>query len=388
MIGLQPTNKGFDPSKAILLLGALLLTVLFVSPLIWSSAEASEGQQPPAQDGPDNETCFACHASPDLQTELSSGEILDLTVFPGAFDNSVHGMADLQCIQCHTEIEGYPHPPIQADTRREYTINQYRVCADCHQEKYDETLDSVHSRALAGGNFNAAVCTDCHGAHDVRPPGEPRSQIAQTCRQCHTTIYDQYRDSVHGEALIGQGNPDVPVCTDCHGVHSIEGPSADHEFRLFSPQLCAECHADEELMAKYDISTNVFDTYVADFHGTTVTLFQQIAPGQETNKALCIDCHGVHDIIGVDDPDSPIIKENLLNTCQKCHPDATTNFPSAWLGHYEPSPQNAPIVYYVDLFYKIFIPAVLGGMAIFVIGDAGHRILQRRSKSEEEKSDE
>ena len=28
-------------------------------------------------------------------------------------------------------------------------------------------------------------------------------------------------------------------------------------------------------MAKYGLNTNVLNTYVADFHGTTVTLFEQ-----------------------------------------------------------------------------------------------------------------
>jgi predicted CXXCH cytochrome family protein len=367
---------------------SLLLIALLGLALLWSTAEAA-GKSLPMGQGPDNESCLACHASADLQTELFSGEILDLTIFPGAFENSVHGMAELACVDCHTDIEGYPHPPIDAASLRQYTISHYQSCASCHPDKYDETLDSVHQKALASGNFNAAVCTDCHGAHDVKPAGEPRTAIPQTCRQCHTQIYDIYRDSVHGEALIGEGNPDVPTCVDCHGVHDVEGPSVDDQFRLFSPQICAQCHADEELMAEYGISTNVFETYVSDFHGTTVTLYQQIAPDQETNKAVCIDCHGVHDIGELDDPKSSSIKENLVRTCRKCHPDASTNFPEAWLGHYEPSPQNAPIVYYVDLFYKIFIPVVLGGMAVFVVGDASRRLLDRRSNSEEkEQNDE
>ena len=49
-------------------------------------------------------------------------------------------------------------------------------------------------------------------------------------------------------------------------------------------------------MQKYGISTEVFNTYVADFHGTTVTLFERQHPDQPTNKAVCTDCHGVHDI--------------------------------------------------------------------------------------------
>lgn len=352
---------------------------------IWSPAAADDGAQPPPQEA-ENESCLACHSSPDLQVELDSGEILNLTVFAGAFSNSVHGMADIQCVDCHTEIEGYPHPPIEASTRRQYTINQYQTCAGCHQQYFEETLDSVHQQALAGGNFNAAVCTDCHGAHDVRPAEQNRLAIVQTCRQCHTQLYDLYRGSVHGEALIGEGNPDVPICTDCHGVHEVRGPSVDNQFRLFSPQICADCHADEELMAEYDISTEVFETYVADFHGTTITLFQQLAPDQETNKAVCIDCHGAHNIVNPNNPQSSSIKENMVRTCRKCHPDASTDFPDAWLGHYSPSPQNAPIVYYVDLFYKFLIPTVLGGMAVFVIGDAGRRIIDRRASSEEKES--
>lgn len=361
------------------------LAFLLSLAILWMPAAADGGSQPPRQ-GPDNETCLACHSAPDLQMELTSGDVLDLTVFPGAFGNSVHGAAGLQCVDCHSDIEGYPHPPVEASNRRQFTLNHYQVCADCHQEYYEETLDSVHQQALAGGNFNAAVCTDCHGAHEVQPAGQSKVAVAQTCRQCHTQIYDLYRESVHGEALIGEGNPDVPVCTDCHGVHEIQGPSVDSQFRLFSPQICAQCHADEELMTEYGISTHVFDTYVADFHGTTVSLFQQIAPDQETNKAVCIDCHGVHDIVDPNNPRSSSIKENLVRTCRKCHPDASTNFPAAWLGHYEPSPQNAPIVYYVDLFYKIFIPSVLGGMALLVIGDAGRRVLNRRSNAEDKES--
>jgi hypothetical protein len=184
---------------------------------------------------------------------------------------------------------------------------------------------------------------------------------------------------VHGAALIGEGNPDVPSCTDCHEVHSVQGPSSS-AFHLFSPQICAECHADAELMAKYGISTEVFDTYVSDFHGETVALFEKQAPDQETNKPVCIDCHGVHDMRKADDPESTVIKENLLVTCQKCHPDATANFPTSWVGHYQPSVETSPLVFFVRLFYSIFIPAVLGLMIVLVATDAGRRIVNRRKE--------
>jgi hypothetical protein len=131
-------------------------------------------------------------------------------------------------------------------------------------------------------------------------------------------------------------------------------------------------------MERYGVSADVFETYVADFHGTTVILFEETAPDQETNKPVCIDCHGVHDMLKVDDPESRVIKNNLLTTCQKCHPDADENFPSSWLSHYKPSPENNPAVFYVDLFYKILIPGVIGGMVLFVASDGIRRLIERR----------
>ena len=245
---------------------------------------------------------------------------------------------------------------------------------------YDATLDSVHQKALAGGNEAAAVCTDCHGAHNTQSPDEPLSRSAHMCERCHSEIYNQYQETIHGAALIGEGNTDVPTCIDCHGVHNVQGPLPDNNFHLFSPQICAKCHNDEALMDKYDISTDVFETYVSDFHGTTVVLFEQQYPGQETNKPVCVDCHGVHDIRSEEDPESNVYQENILGTCQKCHPDATTNFSSSWLGHYRPEPDKYPVVFFVDLFYRIFVPTVLGGMAVLVVTDAGRRLINRRKE--------
>jgi len=132
------------------------------------------------------------------------------------------------------------------------------------------------------------------------------------------------------------------------------------------------------MMARYDVSTNVFETYVADFHGTTVVLFEKISPDQETNKPVCIDCHGVHDMRKVNDPESRVLKENLLVTCQKCHPDATANFPTSWLGHYEPSAEDAPLVFFVDLFYKIIIPVTIGGIVVFIGTDITKKLTKKR----------
>jgi hypothetical protein len=167
-------------------------------------------------------------------------------------------------------------------------------------------------------------------------------------------------------------------------VHDINDPTTALA-RVQSPQLCAGCHDDEELMAKYDISTDVFETYVADFHGTTVTLFEHQDPTVETNKAVCYDCHGVHNIKSPDDPHAGI-KANLLETCQECHPDATANFSDAWTSHFKPSLENNTLVYLVDLFYQIIIPLTLGALGFIIFTDVYRRVRDRIQRNENDRS--
>ena len=339
-----------------------------------------------AEPGVGNEYCLSCHGQPDQIKDLPSGERLYLTIDPTLYADSVHGQGGYACVQCHTDIRTFPHPESKAQDRRDVTLSMYTTCKQCHSGNFEKTLDSVHQKALEEGNKNAAVCSDCHNPHAQQRLTHPDTrqllprahvQIPQTCARCHSEIYDQYKKSVHGAALLENINPDVPACIDCHGVHNIPDPTTA-AFRLRSPELCAKCHTDPTRMSKYGISTQVLNTYLADFHGTTVTLFEKQTPDQVTNKPVCFDCHGIHDIARPDDPQKGLqVKENLLQTCQKCHPDATPNFPDAWLSHYDPSPDKNPLVYYVNLFYKIFIPGVIGGMALFVASDIGRRLIKR-----------
>jgi predicted CXXCH cytochrome family protein len=250
-------------------------------------------------------------------------------------------------------------------------------------------MDSAHTKLFNDGNQNAPICADCHNPHTQAPiqkdaSGLPAKSehaiIAKTCAHCHSAIFEEYSQSVHGSGVLVDKNPDVPACTDCHGIHKVTGPSATR-FRLSSPQLCGKCHTDETIMNKYGVSTKVLTTYVADFHGTTVTLFQKTDPDQKVNTPVCYDCHGVHNILRVDDPNKGLsVKKNILVACQKCHPDATTNFPDSWLSHYIPSKDKHPLVYWVGVFYKIFIPLVLGGMGVFVVTDIGRKVVDARKK--------
>ena len=42
----------------------------------------------------------------------------------------------------------------------------------------------------------------------------------------------------------------------------------------------------------------------------------------------------------------------------------SVDFPAAWLSHYEPTPQKAPVVWGVMLFYKLMIPFMVGGLVL------------------------
>jgi predicted CXXCH cytochrome family protein len=371
--------KHFGLAGIVLGVALLLAAMLFSQASQAAAAPSLQGEQPT------DETCLGCHQQQGMSVEVG-GEPLPLTIDPGQFEASVHGHEGIACVDCHTNITGFPHPEVTADSTRDFSLELYRTCEQCHGEQYESTLDSVHQREVAAGNENAAICTDCHDPHtqsrltdentgELLP--EARVAVPLTCAQCHSTIYDAYHTSVHGAALEA-GDPNVPTCTDCHGVHSIQSPQTN-SFRNSVPALCANCHTNEEMMAQYDISTNVLDTYVADFHGTTVKLFEETYPDQPTNKPVCTDCHGVHDILRPDDPAAGIVyKENLLVKCQQCHPDATTaSFTSSWMSHYEPTPYIFPLVFFVNLFYKIFIPLVLGGMTFYVLTDVYRRFIAK-----------
>lgn len=321
--------------------------------------------------------CIGCHTTQGLAAKLPSGELLPLMVDVKAFEASVHGT--LRCADCHTNIRGFPHPKITAHDRRDFQMERYQQCQACHTDQYRQALDSNHARILAAGNRNGAICVDCHGSHAVSKPNEPRHKISTSCGTCHRGTYAQYLTSAHGRALLETVNPDVPTCTDCHGAHRQDNPTT-MTFRLKSPKVCAKCHQNREMMRKYGLSADVFETYVADFHGLTVTLFEKEHAGQKINEAVCTDCHGVHDIQKASAAKSTVVKENLLNTCRRCHPDAAANFPDSWVGHFPPSRDRFPLVYYVNLFYRILIPVTIGGMLLFVMIDAGGRIARRVRK--------
>ncbi|HLE51257.1 MAG TPA: cytochrome c3 family protein [Anaerolineales bacterium] len=324
--------------------------------------------------------CLGCHDNPDLSLELPSGDTLSLFISPEILSKSIHSPLGIECQACHTQIISYPHPKLDYQSRRELSRAYYQACQKCHSENYTKTLDSMHAQAASAGNLDAPICTDCHGAHDVQPPDQPRANISATCGQCHTAIFADYTASIHGGALIQEDNPDVPVCTDCHGVHNIQDPRTP-QFRVESPELCAGCHANQELMGKYGLSADVYNLYNLSWHGVDISVYKAKWPTIWHESAVCTDCHGVHNILATGNPASMVNPANLLATCQKCHPQAGPNWTGAWTGHNRISLERTPSVFYTDAFYSIFSPVVLWGSIIYVLLQIIHSLVERVRRS-------
>ncbi|MFA6601100.1 MAG: cytochrome b/b6 domain-containing protein [Candidatus Omnitrophota bacterium] len=351
-----------------------------------------------------NDDCFACHDN----------------LAPDRFHSSVHGRN--LCTSCHNDIQELPHPEelkkvqcsschrleaevyntsdhgmavkskIEAascqtchgdphaifDSRNPespvYRLNIPKTCAHCHDDEkkmapynllerlplqsYSET---VHGKALAKGVIQSAICTDCHGSHDLHSPANPKSKIFKrnipsTCGKCHENVFKIYERSIHGKAAL-EGKREAPVCTDCHGEHMIKSrldPSSLTFPTAISERVCGNCHAAERVTSKYRLPADRLKTYRESYHGLASKM------GMLT-VANCASCHGAHDVLPSSDPLSSVNKVNLPKTCGKCHPNVGEQLAKGYV-HVSASPTSNQVIFYVTCFYVALIFLVIGGM--------------------------
>ena len=345
----RPTGSGVG--------GVLLLAAIVAG----GTPRAAVGQDIPEKVA----YCLMCHEDQALSLTTDDGASFGLYVNPREFLASVHG-SQLICTDCHAKYDdGHPSGKTFA-SRRAYVIGAYATCKECHFDTYTRTLESVHYELVKAGVEAAPVCTDCHGSHNIQNPHAKRAMVSRSCATCHTGEYQTYLSSVHGRALAEEGNLDVPACADCHTHHEIQQPDTAR-FRLSSPETCARCHGDEALMAKYGIPVAVAQTYLSDFHGVTASLTSRDAGNDQQLVVTCSSCHGVHDIASPRLLGEDVMKAKVATACSTCHEGASPDFPAAWLSHYTPSMEHAPVVYVVDLFYRFMIPFIVIGLLLHVM---------------------
>lgn len=374
----------------------------------------------------ENADCFNCH------TEVNKTR----------FERSIHG--EHLCTSCHVDIEEAPHPkkpgPVKCGschmTEQQIYLNSdhgkavakgvteaasckachgdnhyllnYRnpespvgrekineTCAKCHddaqkmapyrltqREPYRSYLESIHGKAFTRGEEFAAVCTDCHGSHDLHSPNNPESKIykfnvPKTCSKCHENVFITYKMSIHAKALY-QGVKDAPVCTDCHGEHTIqshtEAPSSVSPSSIV--KTCTHCHSSEKITSKYGLPTDVAKTYMESYHGVAYQYGSLIV-------ANCASCHGFHDILPSSDPRSSISPANIGRTCGKCHPGAGEQLAKGSV-HVRPSVDRDKIIYYVSFLYILLIILTIGGMLFHNYLDLAKKIKAHYRKAVED----
>src|SRR5437016_4516785 len=214
------------------------------------------------------------------------------------FAADIHAQIAMSCNVCHAGGgRGTEANRISAIPRERIP----ELCGSCHADadrikKFNPSLHtdqlaqyrtSVHGIKFANGDTKAAVCTDCHGVHRMRPASDPGSSVhplnvAATCQRCHsdaeymkpyhvaTDQYAGYSDSVHHEAMVAGGDLSAPTCTTCHGSHGAVPPGVKSV-----ASVCGTCHV---LQARY---------FEESPHKHIFAMM---------NIASCVTCHSSHRI--------------------------------------------------------------------------------------------
>ena len=232
------------------------------------------------------------------------------------FERSGHAAEGVRCVSCH----GGDDRSLEAGTAhgagfrgRPARQDIPRLCASCHADEtrmrpYNLPVDqyalyqtSGHGKRLARGDRQVAVCSDCHGAHEILSPRDPAStvyllNIPRTCGRCHgdrammaprgrDDVLQQYQASVHARALFEQGNLRAPTCVSCHGVHGANPPNFGD-----IDKVCGQCHTAER-------------RYLAS--GGHASARGGGRPG-------CSSCHEAHQI-------QAARPDRLASSCAMCH---------------------------------------------------------------------
>ncbi len=270
----------------------------------------------------------------------------------------------LPCETCHDSHEKYPHP---ADIPKP-------VCTTCHEDQAGDYASGVHGQARKNGNEGAPDCALCHGAaHELLPPKSQAFRVAvpDTCSMCHSDVVEQYRSSVHGQALA-RGVTQAPLCTDCHGEHKIfkhtneAAPTNAAHIR----DTCGSCHGDVRLTRKFGLPSDRLVSFDSSFHGLAAKAGSQTV-------ANCASCHGVHNILPSSDPKSTINAANLPKTCGQCHAGAGTRFAISQV-HVAEGKTEPAALRWIREFYLFLIPVTIGLMLLHNGGDFVRKLIRLR----------
>lgn len=168
------------------------------------------------------------------------------------------------------------------------------------------------------------------------PAPEPGAEPApeSSCTVCHAELADdateylrQWSRDVHGEAGLGceachGGDPSLDMAEEAEAAMDPARGFKGAPTRLEVAGFCGGCHSNAQFMKQFNPQARIdqLAEYRTSVHG------QRNASGDPV-PATCIDCHGVHGILSVDSPNSPVFAANVPGTCAACHADAAVMQP-------------------------------------------------------------
>ena len=231
--------------------------------------------------------CILCHTDSESQSAENLFSVATSSSQPAAHMKlkdvveDVHFRRGISCAGCHggDPAADFGHDFVKEWPEKDRQKNRAWVvqfCARCHSDpakmhEFNPSLptdqlakfkDSPHGRTLLEQHDDRAPsCVSCHGVHGIRPAKDPQSKVyaqrvPETCGACHsdskimagftradgsplpTTQLAEYRDSVHGRALLVRGDLGAPACNTCHGNHAASPPGVAQVSRS-----CSLCHS-------------------------------------------------------------------------------------------------------------------------------------------------
>jgi hypothetical protein len=154
-------------------------------------------------------------------------------------------------------------------------------------------------------------CSECHADIEEKGVKHPDPKLLgrvstllfdyKKCEKCHPQEYQRYLKGAHAKALI-ERKKDAPTCGNCHVTHYVRSGRSRLELGKWMTEMCGACHPIQKR------------TYLENYHGKTAALLDYDA------SAYCTDCHGAHTCFPLKK------KEEALDACQKCHPNAKLRF--------------------------------------------------------------
>jgi predicted CXXCH cytochrome family protein len=235
------------------------------------------------------------------------------------FDKGVHKAEGIGCVSCHggdpdaTTVAGAHRGNFRGIPSRRATP---ALCASCHadvarmrpynlpSDQYALYQTSQHGILLAKGDPNVAVCTDCHGVHEIRSPEDPQSlvfarNIPATCGRCHgnAALLKKYgrRDNplldytagVHGQGFLKDGNDAAPECTRCHGSHGAAPPGVGDV-----DKVCGQCHSKARSYFLASPHKGAMDAAGEPECAACHMNHRTPAATVASIDAMCLECHG------------------------------------------------------------------------------------------------